>query len=169
MKTLSKDRYSRRYTYPIPDDIGRLYGKDISYFNISKEVSKMSSYRKAHVGCIAVLNHRIISSGTNNYKSEPIQQELNKIRFIDDNRALCIHSAHAEVRCLKPLLSENIRMRNIKLYVYRELKSGIPALARPCASCMKLIRDCGIRYIYYTGDNEYYREDMESGLITKLI
>ena len=44
---------------------------------------------------------------------------------------------------------KDIDFHNLKLFVYRELKDGSIAMARPCPSCMALIKDLGIKKIYY--------------------
>ena len=44
------------------------------------------------------------------------------------------------------------------LYVYREDMYGMPALARPCPQCMKLIIAFGIKRIFYTIAEEPYYE-----------
>ena len=40
---------------------------------------------------------------------------------------------------------KDIDFHNLKLFVYRELKDGSIAMARPCPSCMALIKDLGIK------------------------
>jgi hypothetical protein len=55
---------------------------------------------------------------------------------------------------------KDIDFKHVDLYVYRADKQGVPLLARPCASCMQLIKDLGIRNIYYTHDNGYSYENI---------
>lgn len=162
--------YSERYTYPYAQGTMKLYAKDKSWFRVCFTVANMSTYKRYHVGCIAVLNHRIISSGYNTCKSEPLQKEFNSVRFSDTGRMYCNHTSHAEVKCLKPLMQNNdVKMSKVKLYIGRTRKNGTPALARPCISCMKMIKESGIRWIYYSGDNEYFKEDVVTGKMIRLV
>ena len=131
--------------------------KDKAYFNVAKEVSKLSDFPRIHIGCVAVYRHKIISSGYNALRGDPIQKRYNIYRFTDDTPA----SVHAEVICLKPLIGrEDINFKYVDLYVYRQYKNGELAMSRPCDSCFKLIRDLGIRNIYYTNSGGYSHEEI---------
>ena len=163
--------YSNRYKYPYNTLTAGLYSKDIHLFNVAKEVSKIATYRGVHIGCIAVQNHRIVSSGYNSNKSAPIQKRANLERFKEDGKELYEHLLHAEINCIKPLIKQNnVNFKKVRLYIYRSTKSDIPALSRPCASCLKIIKENGIRWIYYTGDNyDLFKEDLYNGLTYKLV
>ena len=131
--------------------------KDLSYFRIAKQTAKLSTWEQVRyqIGCVVVLNHRIISVGFNTTKTDTLQKKYNKERFTEES----CHMAHAELLALKPLLYDNtIDTSKLKVYVYRELKTGKLGCARPCKSCMKLIKDIGIRYIYYTTSDGYAEE-----------
>ena len=127
-----------------------------AYFEAAKAVSKLSDYKRVKMGAVAVYNHRIISSGCNSDKTDPLQKKLNIERFSEDAK----HSVHAELKCLKPLMEDkSIDFSRVSLYVYREFKNGDLALARPCKSCEKLIKSLGIKKIYYTGNGSYIAEN----------
>lgn len=128
-----------------------------AYFKAAKAMSELSNFKQHHIGCVAVSGHKIISSGYNSCKTNPIQKRLNVHRFdVDTN-----HTIHAELSCLLPLINRrDVEFSNVSLYIYREHKSGDPALARPCASCEALIRSLGIRNIYYTGNKSYISEEI---------
>lgn len=135
----------------------RLTKKHRSYFKAAKAISELSDFRRVQLGCVAVYGHRVISSGYNTCKSSPLQKEYNKYRFDEDTN----HTLHSETKCLLPLINRNdVDFSKISLYVYREFKNGGLALARPCESCMKLIRDLGIRDIYYTNNGGYSHEEV---------
>lgn len=128
-----------------------------SYFNAAKAISELSNVKQTKMGCVVVYKHRIISSGYNNCKTNPLQKKYNKYRFYEDDGK---HSIHAEVDALLPLLGQNdINFSHVSLYVYREHKNGELAMARPCPSCQALIRSLGIRHIYYTGEKSYVYEE----------
>lgn len=128
-----------------------------SYFKAAKAVSGLSTYKQHHLGCVAVYGHAIISSGYNSNKTNPTQKKLNACRFTEDTP----HTMHSELACLLPLIGrKDIDFSRISLYIYREHRNGELALAKPCASCMSLIRSLGIRHIYYTGNNSYVYEEI---------
>lgn len=128
-----------------------------AYFKAAKSMSELSNFKQHHIGAVAVYGHKIISSGCNSYKTNPMQKRLNIHRFDADTPA----TLHAELSCLLPLISrKDIDFSNVSLYIYREYKNGELALARPCASCEALIRSLGIRNIYYTGNRSYISEEI---------
>lgn len=128
-----------------------------AYFKAAKSMSELSDFRQQHIGAVAVLGHKIVSSGYNSYKTNPIQKRFNIHRFNADTPA----TLHAELSCLLPLINrKDIDFNNVSLYVYREYKNGDLAMARPCASCMALLRSLGVRNIYYTGNNSYISEEI---------
>ena len=126
-----------------------------AYFKAAKSMSELSNFKQYHIGCIAVYKHKIISSGYNSNRTNPKQKSLNKYRFNADTK----HTLHAELACLIPLISRyDIEFKDVELYIYREHKNGELALARPCAGCQALIRELGIKSIYYTNDGGYSHE-----------
>lgn len=128
-----------------------------AYFKAAHSISELSNFKKTKVGCIAVYNHRIISTGYNTSRTCPLQKKYNKYRFDEETP----HSGHAEVLCLKPLISnKDIDFSKVQLYIWRNLSDGSLALARPCKSCMALIKDLGIRKIYYTNYGSYSYEEI---------
>lgn len=129
----------------------------LAFFNAARAVSKLSDFPRVAVGSVAVYKHRIVSSGTNSRKTDTLQKKYNRYRFLEDTP----HCIHAEVACLKPLIGNNdIDFKNIDLYVYRESKKGNPLLARPCESCMALIKKLGIRNIYFSNNDGYSYENI---------
>jgi len=128
-----------------------------AYFKAAKSMSELSDFKQHHIGAVAVSGHKIISSGYNSYKTNPTQKRLNVHRFNADTPA----TLHAELSCLLPLINRrDIDFSDVSIYVYREYKNGDLALAKPCASCMALLRSLKIRHIYYTGDGSYINEEI---------
>ena len=128
----------------------------LAYFKAAKAVSELSDFDRVHIGAVAVYKHKIISSGTNSYKTNPIQKKYNKYRYSVDKG----HTLHAEMECLLPLMSrKDIDFNRLSLYIYRENKNGSLAIAKPCESCRQLIKALGIKKIYYTSDDSYVAEN----------
>lgn len=128
-----------------------------AYFEAAKAMAQLSDFPRITIGAVAVYKHHIISSGCNSQKTAPLQKKYNVYRFSEDT----FHSMHAEMSCLKPLIGrKDIDFKYVDLYVYREYKNGKLAPARPCESCLALIRELGIRSIYYTNSGSYSHEEI---------
>ena len=131
--------------------------KDRAYFNIAKEVSKLSDFPRVQIGACAVYKHKVISTGYNSMRTSPLQKKYNKYRFTAETS----HTCHAEISCLKPLMSrKDIDFKNVDLYIFRAYQNGELAISRPCPSCMKLISELGIRNIYYTNYGGFSHEEV---------
>lgn len=129
-----------------------------AYFKAAKAMSELSDF-KQQTGCVIIYKHKIISSGFNHHKSNPLQKKYNKYRFADDNADA--HSVHAETDALLPLIKrKDIDFSHVSIYLYRQYKNGGLAPSRCCESCLALIRSLGIRYIYYTERNSYVSEEL---------
>ena len=128
---------------------------NLAYFAAAKAVSKLSDYKHYQIGAVIVMNHRIISSASNsNSKTHPLQKKYNKYRFTDEGD----HKQHAELAALVPLIRDGIDLSNAAIYVYRAHKNGTLAMSRPCPSCMQLIKDVGIKRVFYTTEDGYAYE-----------
>lgn len=129
------------------------------FFNIAREVSYLSDYTRTKVGAVVVEGNRVISTGHNSNKTSTIQHKYNTYRFNSVNG--CSAKIHAEVAALTPLINrKDIDWLHTSIYIYRELKDGTISCARPCAACAKLIKDLGIRNIYYSDwDGSLVREE----------
>lgn len=126
------------------------------YFEAAKDAAKLSDFQRVNIGCAVVYQHKVISTGCNTLRTEPMQKRLNIYRFAEDMN----HCAHAEVRAIKPLIGrKDIDFKNVELYIYRQDRNGKLAMSRPCASCSALIRSLGIRHVYYTGNQSYVYEE----------
>ena len=128
---------------------------NLAYFAAAKAVSKLSDHKRYKIGAVVVMNHRIISSASNSdSKTHPLQKKYDKYRFTEDGD----HKRHAELGALVPLIHENMDLSSASMYVYREHKDNGLGMARPCKSCMQLIKDVGIKKIFYTTEDGYAYE-----------
>ena len=129
-----------------------------AYFKAAKAMSELSDFWQTQIGCVVVYKHKIISSASNSSKTNPVQKRYNKYRFDGDTGK---HQLHAEVQALLPLLNrKDIDFSRVSLYIYRQYKNHDLAMARPCPSCMALIKDLGIKTLYYSGNNSYISETL---------
>ncbi len=132
--------------------------KEEALFRAAKSVAELSDHKQYKIGAVVVLKHRIISSGFNKCtKTHPLQKKYNKYRFTEDS----VHTCHAELSALLPLIKDGIDLSDASIFVHRSHKNGTLACARPCKSCMKLIKDFGIKRCFYTTENGYAREDLK--------
>lgn len=123
--------------------------KQKRFFNIAREVSLMSDFKRARVGAVVVEKNRVISTGHNSFKTSTLQNRYNRYRDIEDTNA-CVPRVHAEIAALAPLLKQDVDWAHTTIYVYRELKDKQVSCARPCKACAQLIRELGIKKVYYT-------------------
>lgn len=88
--------------------------KNIKYFNYARNMAMMSDYNRVHIGCVAVMNNKILSTGFNTTKSHPLQAHYNQFRDFH-GAEMHNHTLHAEMSCLIPLWSSNLAWNKIKL------------------------------------------------------
>ena len=128
---------------------GYLGKSKIAYFKAAESISTLSDH-KCQLGCVIVKNHRIISSGHNSDSNgHGFQKRLDEKFFNDGKSRGC---KHAEIDALLPLIRNRCDLTSATIYVFRKNKSNQLAMARPCARCMSIIREQGIRKIEYTTD-----------------
>lgn len=114
-------------------------------FEIARKQSKQVPKDCHHSLGASIFNKKFCSSGHNSKKTHPI---VAKYSGKPTKQTL-----HAEIDAI--LRCNPKKLRGATLYVYRESK-GKPALARPCALCMKIIKMVGIKKVCYTKGSEPY-------------
>jgi deoxycytidylate deaminase len=136
--------------------------KDKRYFNLAKAVSYTSDYPRVHIGSVIIKNKEILAVSANQKKSHPLQQKLNPIRF--DNHTSqqdidkCNNYQHAEFSAI--IKCKHLDLNGATIYVYREDKYGNLAMCCPCKACLKLIKEVGIKVIYYTSTDGFNRLEL---------
>lgn len=137
--------------------------KNLSIFSIARKVSQLSDFKKrkaVHIGCVVLEGSRVVSTGYNSTKTSPLQKKCNRGEFIEESP----HCNHAEVKALAPLINSpkyDIDFSKVKLYTYREKADGSLGLSRPCRRCMSLIKELGIKQIFYTTEDGYCEERID--------
>lgn len=112
------------------------------YFNLARIESLKVDFR-ARIGAVLVRQSKPISIGRNKpRKTHPLVSKYNKLKTI-----------HAECDCIIGL--DRHLAENTTLYVYRENKSGDLANSKPCIMCQSLLRDVGVKKVYYTITHGY--------------
>lgn len=123
-----------------------------AYFRAAKAVSELSNYPIHKMGCVVVKRHRVVSSG-HNHKTKccALQAKLDTEKY----GVQCPGKFHAEIMALLPLMKAKVDLKGSSIFVYRQHKNGTLAMARPCSSCQKVIKELGIKKVFYTIENGY--------------
>lgn len=117
------------------------------WFRQAKAASKLSDHTHYRVGACIVYKGRVMSVGMNqNLKSHPLTRMFNEFQTI-----------HGEVSAIIRLKNKKI-LKECKMVVYRENALGELAMARPCPTCLKILKFFNISRIAYTTDGGYAEE-----------
>lgn len=133
-------------------------------FEAAKVASCNADYTGANsvkIGCVIVYKGTILAKGCNSDKTHPMQDLYNKYRFKNNGGKYLPSKVHSEVNALNKIKYLDIDFSKVHLFVYRELKDGQRAMARPCPACMKAIKSFGIRNIWYTTADGYAHEVLD--------
>lgn len=132
---------------------------DLRMFNHARMEAKKGENQRFNVGCVVAYKGHIIGRGHNSNKSHPMQKKYNrKYRSFNNNNGAFINDTiHAEVSALMNIpyvIGKDVDFSKCKIYVYR-ICNGKPlgyGNARPCQACLHMIKDVGIRHVFYTDD-----------------
>lgn len=133
-------------------------------FELSKNASTFSDCN-IKVGSVIMYKNKVISVGYNINKSNPIQKRYNKYRTTKDREFDIekhdngLHSEHMALRNAVRLFNGDLSKCSI--FVYSAKKNGSTRLSRPCKACYNLLKDYGIKNMYYTTENGYNYERIE--------
>jgi len=127
---------------------------DSHLFRLARECSLKSDYKSgcssARVGCIISYRGAVLAKGFNSDKTHTTQAKYNKWRYKDNGNNYLPQKLHSEIMALEKIKFLDIDFSKIHVYVYRELKNGTRAMARPCPSCLAAIKAMNIKHIHYT-------------------
>jgi len=112
------------------------------FFNLAKKLAESSDYEQHPMGAVIARGNKLISVGFNRKRTHP----MSKTRF---------KNMHCE---LAAIIAARGDTKGAEIYIYRETRAGIPALARPCEHCQSLIREFGLKVTYYTSESGYVKE-----------
>ena len=130
------------------------------FFEMAKAECKNSDFYQHKIGSVLVYKGSKLAVGFNSTKTNPVQKKYNKLRPDFNVNDSCIHnnSIHSEMMTLNKVKYLDIDFSKTALFVYRELRDGTPALAKPCAACSAMIKKLGIKDIYYTTSEGWTHE-----------
>ena len=101
---------------------------------------------KFRLGAILVYKNNIVSIGMNSYKTHPLMAARTEWPFL-----------HAEQHAIVRAGVDNCE--GLDLYIARVLKNNDLALSKPCDVCTELIKDVGIKNVYYSTDAKKFIHD----------
>lgn len=107
---------------------------------------------KVKIGAVIVKGNFVVSEGCNRLKTHTFQHRSN----IDSGYLAPVPNIHAEIDAL--IRSGRHDLTGAEVFVYREFVNGELANCRPCPSCMKALRNAGVKHIYYTDETGYNYE-----------
>lgn len=134
-------------------------------FKFAKKASECADYSGAtntKLGAIAVYKGSIIGTAWNSNKTSPLQAKYNVYRYAPDDSLL--PKNHAETALLQKIrwkFGNSIQWDRVEIYIYREYKDGRLALSRPCDSCIHMLKEFGIRKVFYTTSDGYVEEQFK--------
>lgn len=115
------------------------------FFELAKKISYKSDHPQHHIGGVLVKKSKVISVGFNKCKSHPKSNA--PYRHI-----------HCELDCILGVDKEDLEGAHI--YLYRQTKAGEIALSRPCKWCHELLKQAGIKTVYYTDYGGFKEEEI---------
>lgn len=113
----------------------------LKFMELAKKMASFGEHRQHKVGSAISKKNRLVSLGFNKASTHP--KSPHPWKFL-----------HAEVSSL--LKAGREELVDSTIYVYRETRSGMPALSRPCKYCMMALLEAGVKDVYYTIEEEPY-------------
>jgi deoxycytidylate deaminase len=98
-----------------------------------------NSEHKFQLGCVIVKNNKVIGAGWNTTKTHTKSPQKYK-------------TLHAEMSAL--FSAKKAPVKGAEAYVFRILKNGEYALAKPCPICENMLKLAGIKKVHYTTDSK---------------
>ena len=65
-------------------------------------------------------------------------------------------SIHAEINCLRKIRFQKRRGKNTTMVVIRHLRDGSMANAKPCANCVEVLKNMGVKNVAWTTNKQSF-------------
>ena len=80
-------------------------------------------------------------------------------------------SIHAEIDCLRKIRFQKRRGKNTTMVVIRHLRDGSMANAKPCANCVEVLKNMGVKNVAWTTDKQSFElsriDNLENDFLTR--
>lgn len=133
--------------------------RDADGFYAAYEQALQADFGRVSIGCAIMCGGRVIGTGHNQSKSDPIQKRYNLMHrtFHACRYSNREHSGHAEISALRSIprpVLDKLQKKRAKAYVFR-ISEGKPlgqGLSAPCAACAHALSEAGIREVLFSTD-----------------
>lgn len=115
----------------------------MKFFDLAKKMSLKSNHPEYKIGGCLVKKNKIVSLGFNQCKTHSKSNHPFK-------------NVHCELDCILGISPEILMDSTI--YLYRENKSGVVAMSKPCQWCNRLLRGVGVKTVFYTDYGVFKKE-----------
>lgn len=112
------------------------------FLSLAKKISKKSDHHHHKMGCVIAQGGTVLGTGFNMLRTHPKSPHP-------------FHSIHAEFMAA---MNANYKIDGATAYIFRQQKNGTWSMAKPCASCLKFLKECGIKKVVYSFQGEYRQE-----------
>ena len=115
-----------------------------TFFNSARKEMLKVKFR-SRIGSALVYKNRVINKGHNKpNKTSPMMKKYHEHK-----------TTHAEIDALTGAYIPPEKLSRCVLYLYRETKDGQLAMAKPCQYCFEILKEHGIKKVFYTTDNGF--------------
>lgn len=80
-------------------------------------------------------------------------------------------SIHAEIDCLRKVRFQKRRGKNTTMVIIRHRKDGFTGNAKPCANCVEVLRNMGVKNVAWTTNKQSFEiariGDVENAFLTR--
>lgn len=112
------------------------------FLSLAKQASRKSGHDQYRMGCVIAKGNKLIASGHNINKTHP--KSPHKFKTIHAE-FMAAHNAGYEIE-------------GATVYVFREIKDGTPAMAKPCEDCWRFLYECGVKEVVYSFEGSFKHE-----------
>lgn len=111
------------------------------YERLLKSLIEKSTCHAYRIGAVLAKGSNVISVGFNHWGTRQIIERHRHIRPNND-------TVHAEIHAILGVSKEEAA--KCTLYVGRFTKEGRPANAKPCPLCQTILKEMGVKRVFYT-------------------
>lgn len=124
------------------------------FFRLASLASELSTYPTYHIGAAIISSRKIVSVGTNRWRTHTKQKKYTPYRYLDPYDVdVDVSRCHAEMDAI--IKAGRTDLSGASIYVYRQDKNGDLANCKPCGACMQAIKEAGIKQVFYTSKDGY--------------
>lgn len=118
-------------------------------FEVAKEASVNSDLKPSGIklGAAIFSSGRLLAVGYNLSKTRPENVHRNKFGVLFHT------STHAEQMAIDQIKHRDLSRMKLTIYVARVTSDGKYGTSKPCASCIKSMKECGIKIVRFINEN----------------